>query len=121
MFVLCFWCKSKLRDRNMKKIVLLSSLLAMVGVAANADYRTVYTDNCDPAAMHALLERESRIHRAVITEVICSAQRAIVEPVAGSFPVYEPVYVEPAYDLSNIPVVDCVPYPTRCEYCGGLR
>lgn len=124
MFVLCFWCKSKLRDRNMKKVLLLSSLLAMVCAAANADYRTVYTDNCDPAAMHALLERESRIHRAVITEVICNAQRAIVEPVMVSEPVYapiEPVYVEPAYDLSNIPVVDCVPHPTRCEYCGGLQ
>ena len=108
----------------MKKIVLLSSLLAMVGTAANADYRTVYTDNCDPAAMHALLERESQIHRAVITEVICNAARTIAEPVMVSEPVYapiEPVYVETVYDLSNIPVVDCVPYPTTCEYCGGVR
>ena len=105
----------------MKKIVLLSSLLAMVAGAANADYRTVYTDNCDPAAMHALLERESRIHRAVITEVICNAARTIAEPVMVTEPVYEPVYFEPAYDYSDIPVVDCVPYPTRCEYCGGMR
>ena len=105
----------------MKKIVLLSSIFAMVATAANADYRTVYTNNCDPAAMHALLERESRVHRAVITEVICSASRTIAEPVMVTEPVYEPVYVEPAYDYSDIPVVDCVPYPTRCEYCGGVR
>lgn len=104
----------------MKKI-LFASIIAMVATAANADYRTVYTDNCDPAAMHALLERESRTHRAVITEVICNAQRTIVEPVMVSEPVYEPVYIEPAYDYSNIPVVDCVPYPTTCEYCGGVR
>ena len=108
----------------MKKIVLLSSVLAMVATAANADYRTVYTNNCDPAAMHALLDRESRTHRAVITEVICSAQRTIAEPVMVAAPVYapiEPVYFEPAYDYSDIPVVDCAPYPTRCEYCGGIR
>lgn len=103
----------------MKKIVLLSSLLAMVGTAANADYRTVYTDNCDPASMHALLEREVDAHRAVITEVICKAERSVAEPVMVSEPVYAPVYAEPMYDLSNIPVVDCVPYPTACEYCGG--
>lgn len=109
----------------MKKVLLLSSLLAMVGTAANADYRTVYTNNCDPAAMHALLSREAAAHRAVITEVICESSRVVAEAAPV---VYEPVYApvapvvyEPAYDLSNIPVVDCVPYPTTCEYCGGLR
>lgn len=104
----------------MKKF-LLASLIAMVAVSANADYRTVYTNNCDPAAMQALLEREARTYRAVITEVKCSASRTIMEPVMVAAPVYEPVYVAPAYDYSNIPVVDCVPYPTRCEYCGGGR
>lgn len=109
----------------MKKVLLLSSLLAMVASVANADYRTVYTNNCDPAAMQALLARESDKYRAVITEVICESTRVISEPAPV---VYEPVYApvapvvyEPAYDLSNIPVVDCVPYPTTCEYCGGLR
>ena len=101
----------------MKKIILISSVLAMVATAANADYRTVYTNNCEPHAMQALLAREAETHRAVITEVICNAERSIVEPVMVS----EPIYVEPAYDYSNIPVVDCVPYPTTCEYCGGLR
>ena len=104
----------------MKKI-LFASIIAMVATVANADYRTVYTDNCDPAAMHAVLQREVSAHRAVITEVICNAQRVVSEPVMVSEPVYEPVYVEPAYDYSNIPVVDCVPYPTTCEYCGGMR
>ena len=99
----------------MKKILLLSSVIAMVATAANADYRTVYTNNCNPAAMHALLEREARTYRAVITEVKCAASRTVVEPVI----VPAPVYVEPVYDLGNIPVVDCVPYPTACEYCGG--
>ena len=103
----------------MKKI-LFASIIAMVATVANADYRTVYTDNCDPVAMQALLAREAETHRAVITEVICNAERAIVEPVMVSEPVYAPVYAEPMYDLSNIPVVDCVPYPTACEYCGGL-
>lgn len=104
----------------MKKIFLLSSVIAMVANAAHADYRTVYTNNCEPRAMHALLEREARAHRAVITEVICTATRTVAEPVTISAPVvYEPVYAAPVYD--NIPVVDCVPYPTTCEYCGGLR
>lgn len=109
----------------MKKVLLLSSLLAMVASAANADYRTVYTNNCDPAAMHALLSREVAAHRAVITEVICESSRVVA---AAAPVVYEPVYApvapvvyEPADNLSNIPVVDCVPYPTTCEYCGGLR
>lgn len=97
----------------MKKMVLLSSLLAMVASAANADYRTVYTNNCDPAAMHALLSREAAAHRAVITEVICESSRVVAAAA--------PVVYEPADNLSNIPVVDCVPYPTTCEYCGGLR
>ena len=103
----------------MKKIFLLSSVIAMAVTAANADYRTVYTNNCEPRAMHALLEREARAHRAVITEVICTATRTVAEPVTISAPVaYEPVYVAPAYD--NIPVVDCVPGPIACpcNSCG---
>jgi len=31
--------------------------------------------------------------------------------------VYAPV--APAINYSNIPVVDCVPYPTRNEYCSN--
>lgn len=128
MFVLYFVRKSKQRNRNMKKIVLLSSLLAMVVSAANADYRTVYTNNCDPAAMHALLSREAAAHRAVITEVICESTRVVAtaapvvyEPVYAPVAPVVPVVYESADNLSNIPVVDCVPYPTTCEYCGGLR
>ncbi|MBO4700641.1 MAG: hypothetical protein J5620_02735 [Alphaproteobacteria bacterium] len=96
----------------MKKALLLSSVIAMVATAANADYRTVYTNNCDPQAMHALLEREANAHRAVITEVICTAARTTAEPVMVSEPVYEPVYFEPSYEY--IPVVDCVPGPIAC-------
>ena len=102
----------------MKKIVLLSAVLAMVVGAANADYRTVRTKNCDPVAMHALLERESQKYRAVITEVVCDATYTVAEPVMvyESAPIaYEPVYV-PA-PMEYIPIVDCVPYPTTCEYC----
>ena len=98
----------------MKKALLLSSLIAMVATAANADYRTVYTNNCEPNAMHALLEREANEHRAVITEVICNASRMVAEPVMVSEPVYAPVYVEPMYEYDNIPVVDCVPGPIAC-------
>ena len=105
----------------MKKVLLLSSVIAMVAFAANADYRTVYTNNCDPNAMHALLERESRIHRAVITEVICEESHVFAEPVM----VYsEPVVAEPVYvpaPAEYIPIVDCVPGPTTCEYCAGRR
>lgn len=107
----------------MKKIVLLSSLLAMVVSAANADWRTLRVNNCDPASMHAVLEQDVRAHRAVITEVVCDSSRVVEDMVyMAPAPVYvapEPVYVEPAYDLSNIPVVDCAPYPTRAEYCMG--
>lgn len=104
----------------MKKVLLLSSVLAAVAFNANADYRTVYTNNCDPHAMQALLAREAETHRAVITEVICESTRTIAEPVMVSEPVYaEPVY-EPMYAYEDIPEVDCVPYPTRCEYCGGI-
>ena len=109
----------------MKKILLLASVIAMVASAANADYRTVYTNNCDPAAMQALLERESNTYRAVITEVICESANVVVDSAPIIYePAYAPVapvYVAPEYDLSGIPVVDCAPYPTACEYCGGLQ
>ena len=106
----------------MKKIILLSSVLAMVGGAANADWRTVRTNNCDPMAMHALLEQESNAHRAVITEVVCEESHVMAEPVTVYAPapvVYEPQYV-PA-PAEYIPIVDCVPYPTTCEYCMARR
>ncbi len=101
----------------MKKIIF--ALIAMVTVPAMADYYKVNTNNCNPAAMRATLERAAREHRAVITEVNCEYAR--VEPVMVAQPtlVYAPAYVVPAADYSNIPVVDCVPHPTRDEYCGG--
>ncbi len=105
----------------MKKVLLLSSVVAMAVSAANADYRTVYTNNCDPAAMQALLARESDTYRAVITEVICESARVVAEPAPvvyeAAYAPIEPVYVEPTYDLANIPVVDCVPGPIACG-CG---
>ncbi len=97
----------------MKK--LFFALIAMATVPAMADYYTVNTNNCDPAAMRATLERAAREHRAVITEVNCEYAR--VEPVVVAQPA--PAYVAPAMDYSNIPVVGCVPHPTRQEYCGG--
>ena len=97
----------------MKKLVF--ALIAMATVPAMADSYRVRTNNCDPAAMRATLEREARAHRAVITEVNCEYAR--VEPVVVAQPA--PVYTAPAVNYSNIPVVDCVPHPTRAEYCGG--
>ena len=101
----------------MKKIILLASVLAMVVSGANADYRKVRTSNCNSAAMHARLEREVHAHRAVITEVVCEETRVVAEPVMVYEPVYEPAYV-PA-PMEYIPIVDCVPYPTTCEYCAN--
>ena len=59
-----------------------------------------------------------RVHQEELARVVAEAAPVVYEPVYA--PV-APVVYEPAYDLSNIPVVDCVPYPTTCEYCGGLR
>ena len=103
----------------MKKVLLLSSVVAMAISAANADYRTVYTNNCDPAAMQALLARESDKYRAVITEVICESARTVAEPVVydAAYVPAEPVFVAPSYEYENIPVVDCVPGPIACG-CG---
>jgi hypothetical protein len=102
----------------MKKLVF--ALIAMATVPAMADYYRTRTNNCDPAAMHAVLERAAREHRAVITEVNCEYAR--VEPVvAQPAPTYVSTYAAPAVDYSNIPVVDCVPHPTRQEYCGGCQ
>lgn len=99
----------------MKKLVF--ALIAMATVPAMADYYRTRTNNCDPAAMHAVLERAAREHRAVITEVNCESVR--VEPVVVAQPA--PTYAAPAVDYSNIPVVNCVPHPTRQEYCGGCH
>ena len=99
----------------MKKIIVLSSVLAMVATAANADWRRVRTNNCDPAAMHQLLEREARTHRAVITEVTCDEVYIVTQPVT----IYEPAPVYVPAPMEYIPIVDCVPYPTKCEYCMG--
>lgn len=106
----------------MKKIVLLSSVIAMVAGAANADWRTVRTNNCNPSAMHQLLESEARKHRAVITEVICEESHVFAEPVTvyAPAPVPAPVEYVPS-PMEYIPIVDCVPYPTTCEYCAGRR
>ena len=103
----------------MKKLVF--ALIAMVTLPVAADYYTVRTNNCDPAAMRATLERAAREHRAVITEVNCESVRVEPVTVAQPAPVYTPVYAAPAVDYSNISLVDCVPHPTRDEYCGGCR
>ena len=97
----------------MKKLVF--ALIAMATVPAMADYYRVRTNNCDPAAMRATLERAAREHRAVITEVNCEYARVEPVVVAGG----TPVYAAPAVNYNNIPVVDCAPHPTRAEYCGG--
>ena len=97
----------------MKKIILLSSVIAMAVSGASADYRTIYTNNCHPAAMHAVLDEDVSRHHAVITEVIC--EEVVAQPVYAA-PV-EPVYYAPA-PMEYIPVVDCIPGPTKCEYCG---
>jgi len=96
----------------MKKIIF--ALVAMASLPVAADYYKVNTNNCDPAAMRATLERAAREHRAVITEVNCEYVRSEPVMVAQPAMVYAPVA-----NYGNIPVVDCVPYPTRCEYCGG--
>lgn len=103
----------------MKKSIVLSIILAICAGVAHADYYRTRTNNCDPAAMRATLERAAREHRAVITEVNCESVRVEPVVVATPAPIYAPTYAAPAMDYSNIPVVDCVPYPTRCEYCGG--
>lgn len=103
----------------MKKLVF--ALIAMATVPAMADYYRTRTNNCDPAAMRAVLERAAREHRAVITEVNCEYARVEPVVVARPAPVYAPTYAAPAMDYSNIPVVDCVPHPTRQEYCGGCQ
>jgi hypothetical protein len=103
----------------MKKLVF--ALIAMATVPAMADYYRTRTNNCDPAAMHAVLERAAREHRAVITEVNCEYARVEPVVVAQPAPTYVSTYAAPAVDYSNIPVVDCVPHPTRQEYCGGCR
>ena len=101
----------------MKKLIF--ALVAMATVPATADYYRTRTNNCDPVAMRATLERAAREHRAVITEVNCEYTRVEPVMVAQPAPVYAPVYVAPAMNYDNIPVVDCVPYPTRDEYCGN--
>lgn len=103
----------------MKKLVF--ALVAMATVPAMADYYRVRTNNCDPAAMHATLERAAREHRAVITEVNCEYARVDPVMVAQPAPVYAPTYAVPAVNYNNIPVVDCAPHPTRAEYCGGCH
>ncbi|MBO7509267.1 MAG: hypothetical protein J6T57_03270 [Alphaproteobacteria bacterium] len=111
----------------MKKLGLLSLVLAMVAAPAMANYYATRTNNCDPRAMHAVLENAVREHRTVITEVSCDSVAVVSEPVyVAPAPVYEPVYAPmpvyaPSVDYSYIPVVDCVPGPTSCEYCGGMR
>lgn len=106
----------------MKNFLMLGLLSAAFVSPAVADYYKFQTNNCDPAAMHAELERAVREHRAVITEVTCDA--VVNEPVVVETrqPVYvapAPVYVGPSVDAGNIPVVDCVPGPIKCEYCAN--
>lgn len=103
----------------MKKIIF--ALIAMATMPVAADYYKTETRNCDPRAMRATLDNAVRAHKAVITEVSCERVRVIPQPVyVAPEPVYEPVYV-PMANYEYIPVVDCVPGPTRAEYCGGCR
>ena len=96
----------------MKKVILLASVLTLATVNAFADHIVVRTQNCDPAAMHELLDRLVHEHKAVITDVICESSRPVVRTNYNVAPVYN---VE--YDYSNIPVVDCVPGPIcGCMY-----
>lgn len=103
----------------MKQILMLGLLSATFVSPAVADYYKFQTNNCDLASMHAELERAVREHRAVITEVTCDT--VVNTPAIVAAPA--PVYVEPApavYEYAgNIPVVDCVPRPLKCEYCSG--
>ena len=89
----------------MKKIFFVFAVM-MVAVAARAESFTyvVHTSDCRPAAMHALMDRISAENRAVIAKVVCDA------------PQMERQVSYANYDMSAIPVVDCVPGPivTSC-------
>lgn len=106
----------------MKKAILISLFGAMVATSATANYYGFRTNNCDPAAMHAELERAVREHKTVITEVVCESQTQNAEVVyaAPVEPVYVVEYAPIQIDASNIPVVDCVPGPIvcGCNTCG---
>lgn len=95
----------------MKKAILFSVLGVFAAFGANATYYKTQTGDCNPAAMRMVLDDAVREHRAVITEVTCETVRPA--PVTVYAPA--PVYTAPA---EYIPVVDCVPGPTVCEYCG---
>jgi len=107
----------------MKKAILVSLFSALVATSASANYYGFRTNNCDPATMHAELERAVREHKTVITEVVCETQIPHIETVVYTAPV-EPVFVTEyapvEIDASNIPVVDCVPGPIACgcNTCG---
>lgn len=101
----------------MKKTILISLFVALGATTASANYYGFRTNNCNPATMHAELERAVREHKTVITEVVCDATVPGDEIVYAE-PVVEPVYVTEyapvEIDASNIPVVDCVPGPISC-------
>lgn len=106
----------------MKKTILISLCSALVAMSASANYYGFRTNNCDPAVMHAELERAVREHKTVITEVVCEAQIPQVETVfvePEPQPVYVMEYAPTEIDASNIPVVDCVPGPVvhSCGCC----
>ena len=103
----------------MKKTILVSLFAALVATSASANYYGFRTNNCNPAAMHAELQRAVRNHKTVITEVVCDEYIPYVEPVRVE-PVYMTEYVPFEFDASNIPVVDCVPGPITygCNTCG---
>ena len=94
----------------MKKLVFV--LVAMATLPAAANYYKTETNNCDPRVMHQTLDNAVRAHKAVITEVTCDRVRVVKQPVYG------PIYAT-TMNYDYIPVVDCVPGPTRAEYCGG--
>ena len=107
----------------MKKAILVSLCAALVATSASANYYGFRTNNCDPATMHAELERAVREHKTVITEIVCDVQVPHVDTVyvePEPQPVYVMEYAPIEIDASNIPVVDCVPGPIAhsCDCCG---
>lgn len=93
----------------MTKLFLVLGVAIAVTTAVRADSFThvVYTSDCRPAAMQALMDRVSAENRDVITKVICDA------------PTYQSGYAVSAVDYSSVPVVDCVPGPIVSS-CGCL-
>lgn len=99
----------------MTKLFLVLGVAIAVTTAVRADSFThvVYTSDCRPAAMQALMDRVSAENRDVITKVICDAPSY-----QANYNTSAP-YAYGAIDYSSVPVVDCVPGPIVSS-CGCL-